>query len=302
MKQRLEAPELLFLMEVHSGLSARIAAEAGFEALWASGLSMSAAHGVRDNNELTWTEVAEAVRTLVEASALPVLVDGDSGYGNFNSFRRAACRFASVGAAGVCIEDKLFPKTNSFLRSETQPLACPEEFAGRLAAARDALADPDFVLVARTEALIAGHSMQEALDRAHRYVEAGADAILIHSRRTTPDEVLMFRRAWTRPEPVVIVPTRYATTPTSVFREAGFHAVIWANHLLRASLAAMQRTARRIREDESVAGLDADIAPLEEIFRLQNDQELAEAELRYLPAPEDSEAPCDHARSGRSAS
>ena len=176
---------------------------------------------------------------------MPILVDGDTGYGNFNNVRRLVRKLCERGLAGVCIEDKLFPKTNSFI-GEGQPLADIDEFCGRIKAGKDSQTDDDFVLVARVEALIAGRGMDEALRRAEAYHAAGADAILIHSKRSTADEILAFAERWAGRAPLVIVPTMYYATPTELFREAGISTVIWANHLLRAAIAAMRETAARI--------------------------------------------------------
>ncbi len=280
----LEPGRLDFIMEAHDGLSARIAAEAGFAALWASGLSISASLGVRDNNEASWTQVLEVAEFMADASGAPILLDGDTGYGNFNNFRRFVRKLESRGVAGVCIEDKLFPKTNSFLRGETQPLAAVDEFCGKLKAGRDALRDDDFVIVARTEALIAGWGLAEALRRAEAYREAGADAIIVHSAKSRPDEVLAFLDAWENRHPVILIPTKYHTTPVEVFERRQVAAVVWANHLLRAALPAMQRVAARIARERSTTGVEEEIAPLSEVFRLQGDDELREAEARYLAA------------------
>jgi len=276
-------PDLAFLMEAHDGVSARIAAEAGFEGVWASGLTMSASFGVRDNNELSWSQVVDHVGFMADAAAAPILVDGDTGYGNFNNMRRLVRKLEQVGVAGVTIEDKLFPKTNSFIRGEAQPLAEIEEFAGKIMAAKDTQQDPDFCVVARIEALIAGWGLAEALKRAEAYQRAGADAVLVHSKLHAPDEILAFLREWQGTCPVVIVPTMYYETPTRVFEEAGVSIVIWANHLLRASIAAMQQAARRIYAARSVEPLESEIVPVKEVFRLQDAAELELAEKRYLP-------------------
>ena len=156
LKRLVNRPEIAFLMEAHSGLSARIVEEAGFEGIWGSGLTISAAFGVRDNNELSWSQVVDHVAFMAEATSIPLLLDGDTGYGNFNDMRRLVRKLEQVGVAGVTIEDKLFPKSNSFLRSELQPLADVEEFCGKIKAGKDSQTDADFVLVARVEALIAG--------------------------------------------------------------------------------------------------------------------------------------------------
>ena len=274
-------------MEAHDGVSARIAAEAGFEGVWASGLTMSASFGVRDNNELSWSQVVDHVGFMADAAAAPILVDGDTGYGNFNNMRRLVRKLEQVGVAGVTIEDKLFPKTNSFLRSEQQPLADVEEFCGKIKAGKDSQADPDFVLVARVEALIAGWGLAEAIRRAEAYHLAGADAILIHSRQSSPAEIFAFLDEWANRAPVVLVPTKYWRTPTAEYRARGVSVVVWANHLLRSAISAMQATARRLHAEQSLIDVEPQVAPLPEVFRLQGDEELEEAERRYLPAARD---------------
>jgi phosphoenolpyruvate phosphomutase len=271
-------------MEAHNGLSARIVEEAGFKGIWASGLSISAALGVRDSNEASWTQVLEVLEFMADATSIPILVDADTGYGNFNNVRRLVGKLGQRGIAGLCIEDKLFPKTNSFL-GEGQPLADVEEFCGKIKAARDSLADDDLVVVARVEALISGRGLDEALRRAEAYHAAGADAILIHSKRKTADEILAFAAEWGRRCPLVIVPTTYHATPTMVFREAGIAMVIWANHNVRAAISAMREVSRRILVEGSLAGVEGTIASVRDVFELAGTRELEEAERRYLPAP-----------------
>ena len=278
----LTGPDLEFLMEAHNGLSARIVREAGFAGIWASGLSISAQFGVRDNNEASWTQVVDNLEFMADASDLPILLDGDTGYGNFNNLRRLVRKLEQRGIGGVCIEDKVFPKTNSFLNGERQPLADIEEFAGKIAAGKDTQLDPDFCIVARVEALIAGWGMDEALRRAEAYRRAGADAILIHSKLSRPDEILAFAKEWGGRAPLVIVPTKYYSTPTEVFRKAGISTVIWANHLVRAATAAMQGVAREIHASQSLMNVEDRVAGVDEIFRLQDADEYTQAEQRYL--------------------
>jgi phosphoenolpyruvate phosphomutase len=282
LRAMLHSPDLEFLMEAHNGLSARIVKEAGYKGIWASGLSISAQFGVRDNNEASWTQVVDILEFMADASDLPILLDGDTGYGNFNNMRRLVRKLEQRGIAGVCIEDKQFPKTNSFLNGERQPLADIEEFVGKIAAGKDTQTDADFCVVARVEALIAGWGMDEALRRAEAYRLAGADAILIHSKLSKPDEILTFTREWARRSPLVIVPTRYYSTPTEVFRKAGISTVIWANHLVRAAAAAMQSVANEIYASETLVNVEDRIASVNEIFRLQDADEYSAAERVYL--------------------
>ena len=275
--------QLEFICEAHNGLSAKIVQEAGFKGIWASGLSISAQFGVRDNNEASWTQVLDNLEFMSDATTIPILLDGDTGYGNFNNMQRLVRKLEQRRIAAVCIEDKLFPKTNSFIKGDAQPMADMQEFCGKIKAGKDAQTDPDFSIIARVEAFICGWGLAEALRRAEAYRQAGADGILIHSALSVPDEILSFKQEWGNRCPVVIVPTKYYATPTEVFRQHGFAIVIWANHLLRSAVAAMQKTARTLKEQQHLLSIEDKVAPVAEIFRLQNAAELQEAEDRYLP-------------------
>jgi phosphoenolpyruvate phosphomutase len=270
-------------MEAHNGLSAKIVEEAGFPLIWASGLSVSAALGVRDRNEASWTQVLEMLEFMAEGTSVPILVDGDTGHGDFNNFRRLVIKLCQRDIAAVCIEDKVFPKTNSFLDG-SHSLADVKEFCGKIRAGKDSQPDPDFRIIARTEAFIAGRSRAEALDRAAAYVEAGADGILVHSRLPTAEQVLAFAAQWPALAPLLIVPTKYYSTPVALFRRAGISIVIWANHTLRASIAAMRAVTRQIFTEQSLIEVEGRIAGLDEVFRIVGNAEIAEAERRYLPA------------------
>jgi phosphoenolpyruvate phosphomutase len=282
LKNMLASSKLEYLMEAHNGLSARIAEEAGFCGIWGSGLSISAALGVRDNNEASWTQVLEVVEFMSDATTVPILLDGDTGYGNFNNMRRLVRKLEQRGVAGVCIEDKIFPKTNSFLRGDRQPLADIDEFCGKIKAGLESRTDEDFSIVARVEAFIAGWGLKEALERAEAYRKAGASAILIHSKLSKPDEIFSFMKEWGGRAPVVIVPTKYYATPTEEFAKRGVSTIIWANHQLRSAITAMKQTVATIHEQRSLIEVEDKIASVQEVFRLQNDDELEEAEKRYF--------------------
>lgn len=273
-----------FLMEAHDGLSAKIVEEAGFKGIWGSGLCISAMMGVRDSNEASWTQVLEVCEWMSDATTIPILLDADTGYGNFNNARLLVKKLEQIGVAGACIEDKLFPKTNSLLSdTEGKPLADIEEFCNKIKCMKDHQKDPDFCVVARVEALIAGWPLEEALRRADAYVSAGADAILIHSKKTDHSDIEAFAREWKHRHPVVIVPTKYYKTPTEKFKEWNISTVIWANHNLRACVTAMQQTTRAIFQEQSLINVEPKIAPVKEVFRLQGQDELTKAEKIYLP-------------------
>lgn len=290
LRRLLTSGQTEFILEAHNGISARIAEEAGFKGIWGSGLALSAQFGVRDNNEASWSQVVDMLEFMSDATTIPILLDGDTGYGDFNNMRRLVRKLEQRDVGGVCIEDKLFPKTNSFIGGERQPLADVEEFCGKIKAGKDSQLDDDFSIVARVEALIAGWGLEEALRRAEAYRLAGADAILIHSKISRPDEILAFATEWANRAPLVIVPTKYYSTPTDVFRQAGISLVIWANHMIRTAVAAMQQTADEIYRSESLLDCEDQIASVSELFRLQGAKELQEAEKRYMTSANNSNA------------
>ena len=283
-KQMLQSNRLEFILEAHNGLSAKIVEETGFKGIWGSGLAISAALGVRDNNEASWTQVLDVIEFMSDTTTIPLMLDADTGYGNFNNVRRLVNKLEQRKIAAMCIEDKLFPKTNSFINGEAQELAKIDEFAGKIKAAKDTQEDPDFCVVARIEAFIAGWGLDEALKRAEAYSNAGADALLIHSKKSTAEDIFNFMEIWKDTCPVVIVPTMYYDTPTEEFQKCGVSMVIWANHLLRSSVKAMQHTASQIYKDTAISSVENDIVPVKEVFRLQNADELKAAEKLYLPS------------------
>jgi phosphoenolpyruvate phosphomutase len=290
LRSLLESGELEFILEAHNGVSASIVERAGFKGIWGSGLALSAQFGVRDSNEASWTQVVDMLEFMSDATSIPILLDGDTGYGNFNNMRRLVKKLEQRDIAGVCIEDKQFPKTNSFIDGNKQPLAEIDEFCGKIKAGKDSQTDDDFTIIARIEALIAGWGMDEALKRAEAYHQAGADGILIHSKLSRPDEILTFAKEWAGRSPLVIVPTRYYSTPTEAFRKAGIDLVIWANHMVRSSIVSMEKISQEILESESIIDVEDRIATVDHIFNLQGAAELSQAQERYLSQQSDIHA------------
>lgn len=283
LKDMLQSPTLEFLMEAHNGLSAKMVEETGFKGIWASGLAISASLGLRDNNEASWTQVLEVLEFMSDVTSIPILLDGDTGYGDFNNMRRLVKKLEQRGIAGVCIEDKVFPKSNSFIDGELQQLADIEEFCGKIKAGKDSQKDGDFCIIARTEAFIAGWGVDEAIKRAEAYYRAGADAILVHSKKADPSDIELFMQKWEKRHPVIIAPTSYYSTPTARFAELGVSVVIWANHTIRAAAKAMQEVIGQIHKEQSLINIEDRVITLSELFRLQGAEELRMAESRYLP-------------------
>jgi phosphoenolpyruvate phosphomutase len=265
----------------HDGLGARLAEEAGFGAVWASGLEISVSAGVPDAGLLTMTQLLERAVEMDLAGSLPVVADCDTGFGNSHNVMHMLRRYEAAGIAAVCMEDKRTPKLNSFVRGR-QELAPVAEFVGKLLAAQAARRGDGPLIIARTEALVAGAGLEQALTRARAYRRAGADAILIHSRSKEPDEVLAFLEAWDGELPVAVVPTSYPGIGADDLHRAGASLVIYANQGLRAAVAAQQRTLASIAAERSTASVEETIAPVSRLFDLSGMPELQADERRFL--------------------
>lgn len=284
LRRALERTGPLLVAGAHSPLSARLVEEAGFDAVWASGFEISATQGVPDANILTFSENLEIARGIAGAIEIPVIADCDSGFGNAVNVVRTIREYEAAGIAGICLEDNVFPKRCSFYSGSRRELVSPEEHAGKIRAAKAAQRDPNTFIIARTEALIAGWGEEEALKRAHAYADAGADAVLIHSKSKTLDELAHAQKKWNRDTPLVIVPTIFPTASADDCYEAGFKIVIFANHGLRSAIKAMQETLKKLHTTRRIADVNDALVPLEEVYRLVGVEEMNRQEKAYLPA------------------
>ena len=274
---------LATVMAAHNPLSARLAEEAGFDGIWASGFELSAAYGVPDASLLSFSQHLDMTRAIIEQVKLPMIADLDTGYGNAMNVGHVVGAYARAGSAAVVIEDKTFPKDTSLLAGARQELIRIEEFQGKIEAAREAAAGHDLLVIARTEALIADLGMDEALKRGAAYAEAGADLLLIHSKRKTPDEIVAFTEAWPGTIPLTIVPTAYPDLTEAKARAlAKIGIMIYANHAVRAAVTAMREVFAAIRRDGGIHQVDKRIVSVEEIFDLQRVPAMKAAEKRFL--------------------
>lgn len=287
LRRALTEERVLRVGGVHDGLSALVAERSGFDALWASGLGIAAAHGVADANILTMTEVRDAAAIITRATQLPVISDCDTGFGAVRNLRRMVTEFEDAGVAAICVEDKLYPKRNSFLPG--QELIDRHEFAMKIRVVKENQRDPAMAMIARLESLIAGCGLEDALDRAALYIEAGADALVVHSKARTPDEVLEFARAWQAGggrAPLIAIPTTYNRTTIDELAAGGISMVIHANQALRASLEAMERVSRQILEAGSSAPVEGEIAPLRSLFDLTGEEDVERYDEWFSEATE----------------
>ncbi|KKA10869.1 phosphoenolpyruvate phosphomutase [Sinorhizobium meliloti] len=283
LRERMAERGLVHIMATHSPLSAVLAEEAGFDGLWASGFELSALYGVPDMSLISMTQHLDMLRATAGRSSLPIVADIDTGYGNAINVIHAISEYERAGASAVVIEDKTFPKVTSLVDGGRQELLRIEEFQGKIEAAINTRKDPDFLVIARTEALIAGLGEEEALKRARAYETAGADMILIHSKKKDPSEIESFARAWDGNVPLTIVPNAYPELDASRIEALGnIRMVIYGNYGVRAATAAMQSAFRRIIADGGVQNVHKDIAPVEEIFRLQRTDETKVNERAFL--------------------
>jgi len=271
------------IVGAHNGLTAKLIEKAGFEGIWASSLEVSASHAVPDANILTMTDYLNAAISMNDAVSIPIVVDVDQGYGNSINVIRMIQKFEAAGIAGVIMEDKKFPKQNSLLSGGKQELASIAEFAGKILAAKNAKKNPDFMVMARVEALIAGWGHEEAMKRAKAYVDAGADAIMIHSKKNDPAEVIRFLEEWKENVPVVIVPTNYYTfTEEKIKNHPKVKMVIYANHVIRSAVTAIKKTLKEINEQKGIHTISEKLIPVKELFELQGTLEMKDHEKRFV--------------------
>ncbi|GAA2083181.1 phosphonopyruvate hydrolase [Streptomyces albiaxialis] len=280
LRQLLNASRLTKAVGAHNALTARIVEETGFDCVWASGFEVSTSHCVPDSNVLTMSECLSAAQDMARAVEIPVLADCDSGFGGVNNVFHMVRQYEAGGIAGVCIEDKQFPKMNSFVESGQTMLAA-EDFAARIQAAKHAQVESDFVVVARIESFISGAGTEDAIYRARVYECAGADALLIHSKERIPRQVNDFRENYSGGLPVIVVPTTYPEVTVDELEAKGFAMAIYANHGLRRAIKATREAMVRIQIDGTTKNVEEELAPLSEVFALQGMPESLKRQLEF---------------------
>ncbi|HSB07685.1 MAG TPA: isocitrate lyase/phosphoenolpyruvate mutase family protein [Thermodesulfobacteriota bacterium] len=283
MREMLTQPGVGVGVGAGDALCAKLIERAGFDFIWSSSLCVSASFAVPDANLISMSQYCEAARSMNEVVSIPIIADGDTGYGNANNVIYAVKKFEEAGIVGISIEDKKFPKDNSLLEGGRQELAPIEEFVGKIKAAKDHQRSEEFIIIARVEALIAGWGQAEAMKRSLRYVEAGADCILIHSKSKEPDEILEFIRNWNQLAPLVLVPTNYPSlTLKEVEKLKKVKLFIYANQPMRASVKAQEALLEEIKRAGGIHTIDSMMVPVSHIFDLQEVPAMKEDEKKYL--------------------
>ena len=275
----LARPGIVQAVGAHDALSAKLIEQAGFEAIWASGFAISASlKCIPDASFITATEQLDIERNIAEAVAIPVISDCDTGYGNALNVMRTVADRERAGIAAICIEDNVFPKRCSFYAGVQRELISIEEHCGKIRAAKAAQTHPDFVVIARTEALIAGWGQDEALKRAEAYADAGADAVLIHSKSRTFDELKTVAQAWSGRVPLVVVPTIFDGVTAAELEAAGFKIMIYANQVIRASIRSMREALSILKRDARPAAVNDRVVPLQDVYDLVGVPQMEEDE------------------------
>jgi phosphoenolpyruvate phosphomutase len=278
LKKLLDTKPILKIGGAFDALSAKLVETAGFDAIWAGSFAISATHALPDASILTMTDFLRSSENMVDACNIPVIADCDTGFGGPPNVSHAVKKYEKSGIAGISIEDKTFPKQNSLLENSKQDLLSEKDFVAKIIAATEAKQDENFMIIARTEALIAEKGMDEALKRADAYENAGANAILIHSKKNTPNEIFEFTDKWNGSIPLVIVPTSYPSVKVDELISHKIKMVIYANQSLRAAHNIMLKTLKDILEKDSLEQVNIELSSMHDIFTLQemykiNDQE-----------------------------
>jgi phosphoenolpyruvate phosphomutase len=272
------------IVGAHDALSARLIERAGFDGIWAGGFAISASMKcIPDASFIDSSEQLAIERNIVEAVSIPVIADCDTGYGNALNVMRTVNDRERAGVAGICIEDNVYPKRCSFYAGVRRELIPIEDHCSKIKAAKAAQIFPEFVIIARTEALIAGWGQEEALKRAEAYAEAGADAVLIHSKSKKFDELRAVYKAWSGRVPLVVVPTIFDQTTAAEMEEAGAKIIIYANQPVRAAIRAMRDTLDLIKKDTRPGAANDIIVPLHEVYDIVGVPQMEQDEKQFLP-------------------
>jgi phosphoenolpyruvate phosphomutase len=249
-----------------------------FDAIWASGFGISSTRALPDAGIITMTELLDAVTFMADACNIPVIADCDTGYGGPNNVAHLVRKFENAGIAGICIEDKTFPKENSLFKDGKQEMIAKKDFVAKLIAAKNAKKNPDFVVIGRTEALIADLGVEEALDRATAYEKAGADIIFVHSRKKNPDEIFEFYEKWKGKTPLMAVPTAFPTVALDELKSRGVQMVVFAHQTTLAAFAAISDVVKHMSEIKSLSDLSTKLASMDDLFKLQGMHKIREHE------------------------
>jgi len=285
LKRILSVKPLVVAMEAHNGLSGLLVEDTAyknedgsfteFDAIWLSSLTDSFAKGKPDTEAIDFTSRLQTVNEIIEVTTKPIIFDGDTG-GRIDQFPFMVRSLERLGVSAVIIEDKIGQKKNSLIEESTHHAQDEiEDFCEKIKAGLSSRVTNDFMVIARIESLILGKGMDDALKRARAYAEAGASGIMIHSKKTSAEEVIMFANVFKQQfpnMPLVAVPSTYNSIMWDDLQKAGFSIVIHANHLLRSAYPAMKKTALSILKDRKAGEAENSLISIPDFFRLIEDK------------------------------
>jgi len=285
------------LIEVHNGLSGLIGQTAKvkqdnditeYDGFWESSFTDSASKGIPDAEIVGCDSRLRTIDEILNVTSKPMIVDGDTG-GSASQFEYFVRGLERLGVSGVIIEDKVFPKRNSLDASAKQTLEDPKIFAQKLQRGKEITLTDNFFIIARIESLIAGTGLSDAISRAKRYIDAGVDGIMIHSKKDNPDDILAFAKAYDRlcknieRRPILVsIPTTYNLITDKELADHGFDIIVHANHLLRAAHASMKKTAETILISDRGFEAEALCSPVSEVFEDVGFMRIKEQDKKYM--------------------
>ena len=280
LRRLLSSKSLIRVLEAHSGLSGLIIENLEiqkdekllyFDAMWSSSLTDSTSKGKPDIEAVDLTTRLHDLNDILECTTKPIIFDGDTGR-KLEHFVFTVRTLERLGISAVIIEDKVGLKKNSLFGTEVkQKQAGIKKFCRKIKAGKDAQITDDFMIIARIESLICGKEIDDALERAFAYVDAGADGIMIHSKKKTGDDIRQFCAEFRKQDqttPIVVVPTTFHHITEDELKQWGVNIVIYANHMLRASYPAMLKVATTILENQRASEADSLCMPIKEILEL----------------------------------
>ena len=269
LRNKIKENPILKIGGAFDAMSANLVEINGFDAVWAGSFAISATHAVPDASIMTMTEFLQVAKNMADSCEIPIIADCDTGFGGPSNVAHLVTQYENAGIAGISIEDKIFPKQNSLLKNGKQELLSEKDFVAKIIAAKEAKNDENFFVIARTEALIAEMGVDEAIKRANAYEKAGADAILIHSKKNTPDEIFEFCDLWKGKIPLVVVPTSYGSVKINDLISHDIKIVIYANQSLRIAHKSMSKLLNKLKNAQSLDDVKEEMSSMEEIFELQ---------------------------------
>jgi len=269
LKNLLHNRDITKFIGVYDPITCILAEQANFEAVWLSGFCVSASYGIPDANFISFETMINILCKMRNVSDIPILADCDTGYGDFHNVRYVTKLLEQNNIDGICIEDKTFPKINSYCNRNNQKLETIENFLNKIKMAVDTKKSNRFCVIARTEALVFDLGIDEALTRANLYYENGADAIVVQSKSKEPDEIIKFAKQWNKECPLIVIPTSYPKLTIDVAKKVNISGIIYANQLMRASIYAMNKYLEQLKSVISLSDCTQDICTMDDIFKLQ---------------------------------